>query len=149
MKQNLFSRVLVSSLIVASVIPFSLDAQCDKFVKKKCMPKILPFTHNGQFNGSTMAAGKNAEFNMTFSAGQAYRILVCAEPVLGDVAFKVLDQSRKVLYDSKQNDYTDFWDFKMKNTQQLIVQVDVPASASSSSTPPSGCVSVMVGFKKD
>jgi hypothetical protein len=148
MKHNYLPKAVVCGLIIA--LPFTeAIAQCDKFVKKKCMPKVLPFTHNGQTNASTLSAGKTSEYNMTFYAGQAYRILVCAEPILGDVTFKVMDQSRTVVFDSKQNDLTDFWDFKAKNTQQLIVHVDVPPSASSSSTPPSGCVSVMVGFKKD
>ena len=94
-------------------------------------------------------AGQSTEMNLTFYAGQAYRILVCAEPILGDVAFKVFDKSRKVVFDSKQNNDPDFWDFKVKNTEQFIVQVEIPKSNSPSSTPPSGCVSILVGFKKD
>jgi hypothetical protein len=148
MKHNYFSKAVISSLIIA--LPcISAIAQCNTFVKKKCMPKILPFTHNGQMNTSTMSAGQNSEMNLTFYAGQAYRILVCSEPILGEVSFKVLDQSHKVVFDSKQNDNPDFWDFKVKNTQQFIVQVEAPRSDSPSSTPPSGCVSVLVGFKKD
>jgi len=147
MKQNFFSRILLCSLILT--MPFAGAAQCNVFVKKKCMPKILPFTHNGQMNVVTLAAGQNTEVNLTFSSGQAYRILVGSEEILGDVTFKVMDMSRKVIFDSKENNYPDFWDFKVKNTQQFIVHVDVPVSASSSSVPPSGCVSVLVGFKKD
>jgi hypothetical protein len=60
-----------------------------------------------------------------------------------------MDASHKLLYDSKLNDYPDFWDFKARSTQQLIVQVTAPPSTSTSSVVPSGCVSVMVGFKKD
>jgi len=148
MKHTYISKAVVLSLVMA--LPWgSATSQCTTFVKKKCMPKIQPFTHNGQVNTSTLSAGQTSEYNFTFYAGQAYRILVGSEPVLGEVSFKVLDQSHKVVFDSKENDSPDFWDFKMKNTQQLIVQVIIPPSASSSSTPPSGCVSVLVGFKKD
>jgi hypothetical protein len=124
-------------------------AQCNTFIKKKCMPKILPFTHNGQMNSSTLMAGQSSEMNLTFYAGQAYRILVCSEPILGEVSFKVYDKAKKVVFDSKQNNDPDFWDFKVKNTEQFVVQVEVPKSNSASTVPPSGCVSVMVGFKKD
>jgi hypothetical protein len=148
MKHTYISKAVVCSLIMAFQ-GSSAIAQCNTFVKKKCMPKILPFTHNGQLNASTLAAGQSSDYNMTFYAGQAYRILVCSEPILGDVTFKVLDQSKKVVFDSKDNDYPDFWDFKVKNTQQFIVHVDIPRSESGASVPPSGCVSVMVGFKKD
>jgi hypothetical protein len=147
MKQNFFTRILFCGFIVA--IPFAGIAQCTTFVKKTCMPKILPFTHNGQMNVVTLAAGQNTEVSLTFSSGQAYRILVGSEEILGDVTFKVMDMSKKVVFDSKEHNSPDFWDFKVKNTQQFIVHVDVPVSASSSSVPPSGCVSVLVGFKKD
>lgn len=147
MKQNYFSRVVFCSLMLA--LPFGAFAQCNTFVKKKCMPKILPFTHNGQMNVSTLAAGQNSEVSLTFYAGQAYRILVCSEEILGEVTFKVMDMSKKIVFDSKNNNYPDFWDFKVKNTQQFIVHVEIPVSTSSSTIPPSGCVSVLVGFKKN
>jgi hypothetical protein len=148
MKHTYTSKAVVFSLMMALPCASAIS-QCTNFVKKKCMPKIQPFTHNGQMNTSTLSAGQSSEYTLTFYAGQAYRILVCSEPVLGDVSFRVLDQSHKVVFDSKDNDFPDFWDFKVKNTQQFIVQVDIPRSASSGSTPPSGCVSVLVGFKKD
>lgn len=100
-------------------------------------------------NSTTLSAGQSTELSMTFSSGQAYRILVCSQEILGDVTFKVMDLSHKVVFDSKDNNYPDFWDFKVKNTQQFIVHVDTPKSNSPSSILPSGCVSILVGFKKD
>lgn len=145
--KHLYSPKMLAGAFLL-VLPFASVAQCNTFVKKKCMMKIQPFTHNGQMNTSTLTAGQNTELNMTFYSGQSYRILVCSQETLEDVSFKVMDMSHKIVFDSKQNDSPDFWDFKVKNTQQLIVHVDVP-QAGTSSTPQSGCVSVMVGFKKD
>jgi hypothetical protein len=147
MKHNFISGAVIAGLI--TVLPFTSFSQCNVFVKKKCMPKISPFTHNGQMNVSTLTAGQSSDVSLTFYAGQAYRILVCSEETLGDVTFKVMDMTKKIVFDSKDNNYPDFWDFKAKNTQQFIVHVETPVSASSSSVPPSGCVSVLVGFKKD
>jgi len=112
------------------------------------MPKIQPFQQSGQINTSTMSSGQKTALNITFYSGQDYRILVCGQPQLGEISFKVLDNNRKVVFDSQKNDYPDFWDFKVKNTQQFIVEVQVPDSESTSSVLPSGCVSIMVGFKK-
>ena len=112
------------------------------------MPKIQPFTLNGQVNTSTLSSGQKTSLNLTFYSGQAYRIVVCGQEQLGDITFKVMDTDRKVVFDSQKNDYPDFWDFKVKNTQQFIVEVQVPESESSSSVLPSGCVSIMIGFKK-
>jgi len=148
MKHTYFFKAIVSSVIMAFTFTV-VTAQCNAFVKKKCMMKIQPFTHNGQMNTSTLTSGQNSELNMTFYAGQDYRILVCSQETLGDVSFKVMDLAHKVVFDSKENDFPDFWDFKVKNTQQFIVHVDVPKSDSPATVQPSGCVSVMVGFKKD
>ena len=143
--KNLIKTLLSGCVFLCATT--SIDSQCNAFVKKKCMYKVQPFTQNGQMNTSNLEAGKKMEVNLTFYAGQDYRILVCCEEALGDVTFQVLDQSRKVIFDSKTNDLTDFWDFKSKSTQQLIVEVTAPPS--NSSTPATGCVSVLVGFKKD
>jgi hypothetical protein len=147
MKHNLLSKTLLVSSVLAISSAFAF-AQCNVFVKKKCMFKVQPFTQNGQMNTSNLQAGKTMEVNLTVNAGQDYRILVCSEEILGEVSFKVMDMSRKLIFDSKTNDFPDFWDFKAKSTQQLIVEVNAPASTSSSSVLPTGCVSVMVGFKK-
>ena len=148
MKHTLLTKTLfVSSVLALFAAP--AFAQCNVFVKKKCMFKVQPFTQNGQMNTTSLQAGKSMEVNLTVSAGQDYRILVCSEEVLGEVTFKVMDASRKLIYDSKANDYPDFWDFKAKSTQQLIVEVNAPASTSTASAIPTGCVSVLVGFKKD
>lgn len=149
MKHILKNKAIVTSVIMAFLFTHTAIAQCNNFVKKKCMPNISPFTQNGQMNTSTLTAGQSAEVNLTFYAGQDYRILVCFQEQLGDVTFKVMDASRKVIFDSKENNYADFWDFKVKNTQQLIVEVTAPPSETRTSIVPSGCVSVLVGFKKD
>lgn len=147
MKQTYFLKAIVAIGIVAFSTS-AVNAQCSTFLKKKCMPKIQPFTLNGQVNTSTLSSGQKTALNLTFYSGQDYRIVVCGQPQLGDLSFKVLDMNKKVVFDSKKNDYPDFWDFKVKNTQQFIVEVQVPESESTSSVLPSGCVSIMVGFKK-
>jgi len=139
----------MTSVVMAFLWANTSSAQCNTFVKKKCMPNVAPFTQNGQMNTSTLTAGQSAEMNLTFYAGQDYRILVCFQEQLGDVTFKVMDASRKVIFDSKEHSYADFWDFKVKNTQQLIVEVTAPPAELRTSIVPSGCVSVLVGFKKD
>ncbi len=111
------------------------------------MSKVVPFTNNGQVNTNTLAAGQTVSLNLSFYAGQDYRIIVCSEEILGEVTFKIIDKSKKVVFDSAQNDYPDFWDFKAKSTQPLTVEVTAPPSQSTSSIVPSGCLSVIVGFK--
>ncbi len=149
MRHKKIFKTISTIVVMVFICPILSFSQCNSFVKKKCMPNVLPFTQNGQMNTSTLTAGQSAEMNLTFYAGQDYRILVCFQEQLGDVTFKVMDASRKVIFDSKENNFADFWDFKVKNTQQFIVEVTAPPSETKTSIVPSGCVSVLVGFKKD
>jgi len=94
-------------------------------------------------------AGQSASLNTTFYAGQQYRILVCSQEVLGKITFKVLDVANKVVFDSKANGSPEYWDFNVESTQQFTIDVVTPETDAPNSIVPSGCVSVMVGFKKD
>ena len=111
------------------------------------MYKVVPFTSNGQVNTNTLEAGKTISLNLSFYAGKDYRIIVCSEEILGDVTFKVIDKSKRVVFSSAENNHPDFWDFKAKSTQTLTVEVTSPPSQSTSSVIPSGCLSIIVGFK--
>jgi hypothetical protein len=145
MKKKYLYPYSVIALFLAT--PAFASAQCNVFVKKKCMSKIVPFTSNGQVNTNTLAQGQSVSLNLSFYAGQDYRIIVCSEEILGEVTFKIIDKSKKVVFDSALNDFPDFWDFKAKSTQPLTVEITSPPSQSTSSVVPTGCLSVLVGFK--
>ncbi len=144
-ENNYMYRIIL--ILLMAILPSVASSQCNVFVKKKCMYKVSPFTSNGQVNTNTILAGQQVSLNLTFSAGQDYRIIVCSEEILGEVTFKILDKSKRVIFDSAQNNYPDFWDFKAKSTQPLTVEVTAPPSQSTSSVVPGGCLSVLVGFK--
>lgn len=141
-------RIVLIALLIAAAFPFTAAAQCKGFVKKTCLPKMLPYTHNGQLNNAVMTAGDKAELQMTFYSGQQYRIVVCAQEVLGKVSFKVYDSSRKEIYDSNDGKDHSTWDFKVAATQQLTLEIIAPDLDSPNKLVPSGCVSVLIGFKK-
>jgi hypothetical protein len=140
--------VLPVAALLLTVLSYTAQAQCKTFIRKTCMPKVLPFTHNGQLNSASMNAGQSAELQMTFYSGQEYRIVVCSQETLGKVSFRVLDGSRNEVFNSKLNKDAASWDFKMGATQQLTIEINVPEAASPNSLVPNGCVAVLVGFKK-
>jgi len=141
-------QLLFLAIFAALFIPTG-HAQCTKaFVKKQCMPRISPFTSNGQLNSTVMLAGQTAELMLNFSAGLNYRVLICSQDVLGKVEFKLMDKERNVLFqNTSAKGNPDFWDFNVKTTQQFIVEVSIPVPGKTNGIVPSGCVSVMVGFK--
>ncbi len=146
LKNRCFSAIFAVLILSAGAV----SAQCSKsFVKKQCMPKISPFTSNGQLNSTVMLAGQTAELMLNFSAGLNYRLLICSQEVLGAVEFKLMDKDRNVLFHNMQaKGKPDFWDFNVKTTQQFIVEVTIPVPTKTNGIIPSGCVSVLVGFKE-
>ena len=97
-------------------------------------------------NTTQLKEGGTTETSLTFYSGQDYRILVCAEETLENVYFTVSDATGKVVFDSKLHNNTDVWDFKVKTTTDLKVNVTVGKNDDGNGTA-TGCVSILVGFK--
>lgn len=151
LKHPVSMKKLIVTLMLTGIvnIPLSVYGQCKGFVKKTCIPMLSPFISNGTTNTAALLAGDKADMNLTFYSGQTYRVLVCAQPVLGIVSFTLKDASGNLLFDSKAHDDTNFWDFKAETTQQITISVEVPKTDASNQIVPSGCVSVMIGFQPE
>ncbi len=144
--KKLLKTIFIFSLLVS--IPVIGFAQCKGFTKKNCIPKLEPFTYNGQLNSAVLNEGDVAELLLTFYGGQDYRIVVCSQKILGNIEFKLLDTEHNLIFYNKEHDFVPFWDFSATSTQQLIVEVIVPEQESRSSMVQSGCVSILIGFKE-
>lgn len=141
-------RIIATLIFAIALLGFNqADAQCNSYAKKKCIPSLNPYIHNGQLNSTSLTPGETAELIMSFYAGQEYRVLTCSQEVLGDVWFRILDAQHNQLFNSKDAK-EKYFDFNVKSTQQLIVEVNVPDQKASHGIVEQGCVSVLVGFKK-
>ncbi len=138
----------IAIIIIATLFSAHSFSQCKGFTKKECVPNMKPFTYNGQLNMAVLNPGDVAELVVTFYKGQDYRLFVCAQDNLGKIEFKLLDSERNTLFYNKDHDMVNYWDFHSNATQQLIVQVRVPALEEEVPVAPSGCVSILVGFKE-
>jgi hypothetical protein len=150
---KLSSKTLIPIGLLLCLSLFSIDsnAQCKRFTKRNCVPSLAPFVHNGQLTSAIFNPGETADIEMTFNAGKEYRIIVCGQEMLGNVQFKVLDKSRKVIYKSGEDETNPSWDFKVASTQQLIIQIVVPKVDQKNQLTqltPQGCVSILIGFKE-
>lgn len=150
---KLFNKIALTICVVIVSFVFTIDAnaQCKRYTKKYCLPSLSPFMHNGQLTSAVFNPGDSADVVMTFNAGKEYRILICNQEQIGNVQFKVLDKSRKILYKSDPKNHNPSWDFKVANTQQFIIQLTVPAmekDIQKTNLVPNGCVSLLVGFKE-
>ena len=140
-----FARKLFLAAILSSFV-LTGYSQCKGFTRKNCVPNLDPYIYNGQVNSTILNEGDIAELMLTFYANQDYRIFVCAEENLSDLQFKLMDRDRNVIFNNKDHDFIQYWDFSSKATQQLIVEVIVPETDSKNPEIESGCVSILVGF---
>lgn len=142
-------KILTQAVLTGAmlVLPLLAAAQCRSFAKNKCIPELAPYKFNETFNAAQLAPGEEAEVNLTFYSGQDYRVMVCAHPILGEVNWKVLDQSNKILFESLAPEPKKHFDLRMASTQQLKVHVWVPGKGKSDMVHV-GCVAIMVGFKE-
>ena len=150
---RLFDKLSLTVCIIIASFVFTTDAQgqCKRYTKKYCLPSLSPYMHNGQLTSAVLVPGDSADVQLTFNAGKEYRILVCNQEQIGNVQFKVLDKSRKILYKSDPKEANPSWDFKVENTQQFIIQLTVPAmkkSIQKTNMVSTGCVALLVGFKE-
>lgn len=128
------------------LMPFMADAQCRAFTKNKVLPLLDGYVQNDNYNSAVLVPGDEAELLLTFYAGKEYRIVVGSHPILGDVEFEIVDINDETIYKNSTAENKSIFDFKMSNTQQLIVKVRVPKQ--DSAITPEGCVTVLVGSKE-
>ncbi|HHZ65469.1 MAG TPA: hypothetical protein EYN51_08245 [Flavobacteriales bacterium] len=148
---NKLNIIRIIVLALAINLPLMGYSQCKGFAKKKCLPELKPFIHNGQLNSTTLMQGESAELVMTFHAGQHYRVMICAQ--LEKVSFKMMDMDREILFNSEEESDAKSWDFNVNATQQMIILVSVPkagkheAAKLTGTLTAEGCVALLVGFK--
>ena len=146
-KEKLFKNILV--VFYFTLLFFNNGfSQCKNFARKSCIPKLTPFVFNGQLNNAILNEGDVADLSLTFLGGQSYRIYVCYEEPLKNVEFSLVGNDEKIIFSNIENNYINYWDFTTTSTQQLIVRVKVPKEKSINDMTQTGCVSILVGFKK-
>lgn len=145
MKQSIITSCLVLLLAGSAATSF---AQCKGFTRRVCFPLLGDYVHNGRFSSGKLAQGQTAEIKITFSSEHKYRLLIKGHEALGNIQFKVYDQTKKqLIYDNANKDYKSTWDFNLTNTQPLIIEIIVPPTTNINDLKHSGCVSVIIGYK--
>jgi len=141
-----YTIILVAALGFFFLSPQSAKAQCKTFAKTTCKSELLPYVHDGIYNATVLSEGETVELYKTFYSGQEYRIVVCGGDELPPVEFQILDGDRNVLFDNRDADFAQVWDFKLGASQMLVVSIQVQTSEEMSDEIKSGCVAVLVGF---
>ncbi len=150
MNKKQFISAFSGSLIVLFFVFGNItNAQCLSFAKKVGKPKLGNFIHDGNYNATTLSAGETAELYKTFFKDQKYRIVVSKVDNLPNIHFRLVNEDNNILFDNKDHDYTDVWDFSVETTQTLVIKLKVLDDYNSDKMNISkGCVSVLFGIEK-
>jgi hypothetical protein len=136
-------RALLILFVLFGVRAF---AQCDQFVQQDCAPQLGTFNSEGKRNIAVLLPGDTAQLGVIFYKDHKYRVVVCAQPELGKVRFRLIDRKGSILFDSKDHNNPIYWDFNTQVTQNLTLQLIVP-DVDKTQVAQTGCVAVLVGFK--
>jgi hypothetical protein len=134
--------------IILLVLAFNTAAfgQCNTFAKLKCMPKLKPYLNTQQLCNTTLLSGDKTQLTSTFYYGDEYRLIVCAQEVLGKIQLNIRDASNNIIFTTKGYG-TIMWDFDVESTQDLTLEVVTPPVTANDTADKSGCVSIILGFK--
>jgi len=147
MRQKLFPA-FATMLFFFLVMISSQNAmsQCKTFVRGSCLPQLIPYIHDGNFQAAIMSEGEEAEVYKTVFSGQSYRLLVCIDDVIPHIEFVVSDIRRNILFDNRKNGNVTVWDFKPDASQQIKVTIRIPKSQKQGSSEQEqvfGCVGIL------
>ena len=141
MKNNIFftSLIIILSLTASNTI----NAQCDS-TASICDKHITNgFISDGQDYRALLLDDEIAEFNMTLYGNSTYRFAACSGMSDGNLIFSVYDQERNLLFTNKEYSNAPYWDFKITNTIDCIIEANLDPNISAS-----GCAVLLVGFKQ-
>ena len=132
------------ALIVGLITCSSSFAQCDT-IASLCDKNITSnYISDGQDYRSLLLEDEVAEFSMTLYGGSTYRFAACSGLSDGNLLFSVYDQERNLLFSNVDYANAPFWDFKITNSLDCIIEAQLnPNSAAS------GCAVLLVGFKQN
>jgi hypothetical protein len=140
-------RIIPVLTLFLAVATLNVDGQCKAFAKNDCLPKLSPYTHDGNYHAAVLVEGEEAELYKTFYSDMEYRVAIVGESKLPNIEFKILDEDKNVIYSNKDNNYAKTWDFKLENSKQLKLTVKVTSFNKPGDVPANGCVAIMFGFK--
>jgi len=134
--------------IMGIFISANISAQCVSFARAIAKPELSPFLHDGNYNATILGEGETIVLRKTVFKGQKYRLVVKGVSDLPGLRYRVLDQESEVLFDNASYDYTSQWDFDVRTTRTLAVEITV-LDDNKPQTAIGGCVAVLFGLQLD
>jgi hypothetical protein len=146
------------SIIVSAALSLTMLGQtsvCTQFHKKYCTfedDKNAKWQYNAQSKSGLFAQGMVSKLRCVIYKGMDYRISVCCETILGDkLSYKIFDgRTNELLFDNKEKEDTQSFEFQSVSTRQLVIEVVVPQGATEKEKHKStdaACVGLLIEHK--
>lgn len=132
--------ILVGFLFFIQALAFS---QADKTLSLCDKHLLPPFVSDGQEYRALLNGDEIAEFNVSFYGGSTYRIIACSGKIEGNLVFSIYDKERNLLFTNRDYRNSPYWDFKIKNTVNLIIEAELNQTEGAS-----GFAFIQIGFKQ-
>lgn len=118
-------------------------AQCDTIANSCNKHLNKGFISDGQEYRALLLDQEVAEFNTTFYGGSTYRLAACSGMSDGNLIFNVYDKERNLLFTNTEYKNSPYWDFKVENTIDCIIEAQLTANNTGS-----GCAVLLIGFRQ-
>ena len=141
MKKTILKFVLIIGSFVSintayAQMPDTVATICEKHLAKS-------FISDGQqYRSLLMSSDETAEFHTVLYGGTTYRVAACTGLSDGKLLFSVYDKERHLLFSNTDFNNTPYWDFKVNNTLDCIIEAKLDESKNS------GRAVVLIGFKQ-
>ena len=133
--------------IPLSFLSFQLNSQCKGFTKKNCLPKLSPYLSSSLFNSAKMIPGESADVKINFNKGLSYRLVICADPILENLAYEIRDDEGFVYKRDTIKGKTSFTDLEVTQSKVLTISINIPEQENTTGIVRSGCASILLGFE--
>lgn len=142
MKKGILKLVLV---IGGFITINSASAQIADTIATQCARHLEnQFISDGQqYRALLMNSDETAEFHTTLYGGTLYRIAACSGLSDGNLVFSVYDSERNLLFTNSEFKNAPFWDFKITNTLDCVIEAKLSGGAQGS-----GRAVLLIGFKQ-
>ena len=144
MKKLSIPKAIFIVFILLTLFGTKLHSQCDtiaNFCEKHLAKKYI--TDGQEYRSLLFNNEETAEFKTTFFGETTYRLAACSGLQDNNLIFSIYDQERNLLFTNKDFKNAPYWDFKIENTLDVLIEAKL-----SESNTKSGCAVLLIGFMK-
>ncbi len=140
--KSLIQKYTLLFLVLFTGVLSNSFAQCDT-IATICEKNISQdFLSDGQEYRALLIEEETAEFHLTLYGESEYRFAACSGLKQSNLLFSVYDKDRNVIFSNKDHEIAPYWDFKVTNTLDVMVEANLNLNNLGS-----GCAVLLVGFK--